>query len=58
MAHRLFDQLSAANASDDEIEELYNDLKFVFDNPFDDAINDAIKTRQCSYVDQQQPKAH
>ena len=58
MAHRLFDQLSAANASDDEIEELYNDLKFVFDNPFDDAINEAIKVRQCSYIEQPQPVAN
>ena len=58
MAHRLFDQLNSANATDDEIEELYNDLKFVFDNPFDAAIHEAINVRQCSYVDQLQPKAH
>lgn len=57
MAHKLFDQLTSANVTDGEIEELYRDLQFVFENPFDDEINAAI-ARKCSYVEQTQPVAH
>ena len=58
MAHKLSDQLTAAQVSDDEIEELFADLQFVFENPFDDKINEAISQRQCSYIEQAQPRAH
>ena len=57
MAHKLFDQLAATNATDEEIEELYQDLCFVFENPFDDEINLAL-SRKCVYVEQIQPVAH
>ena len=57
MAHKLFDQLTSANATDAEIEELYQDLRFVFENPFDDEINLAL-SRKCVYVEQTQPVAH
>ena len=58
MAHKLFDQLTAAEASDDEIEELYMDLRFVFDNPFDAAINEAIHQRGAAYIEQARPTTH
>ena len=57
MAHKLFDQLTAANVTDEEIEELYMDLQFVFENPFDDEINLAM-ARNCVYIEQTQPIAH
>ncbi len=55
---KLFDQLTAADVTDEEIEELYRDLQFVFDSPFDNAINEAITLRQCSYIEQAQPLVH
>ena len=58
MKHRLFDQLTAANPSDEEFEELYLDLRSVFENPFDAAINEAIQQRGATYVEQDQPTGH
>ena len=58
MKHKLFDQLTAANVSDEEIEELYMDLRFVFENPFDVAINEAIHQRGAAYIEQSQPTTH
>lgn len=58
MGHKLFDQLTAANVTNEEIEELYRDLQFVFENPFDEAINEAISVRKCAYIEQAQPVAH
>jgi len=56
MNHKLFNQLTAANVSEDEISELYEDLKYVFDNPFDILIDDAVTKRGCAYIEQpQQP---
>lgn len=55
---KLFDQLTAANVTDEEIEELYHDLQFVFENPFDNAINEAITLRQCAYIEPVQPLIH
>ena len=57
MNHKLFDQLTQANATDEEIEELYRDLQFVFDNPFDTEITLALN-RNCAYIEQTQPVAH
>ena len=51
MQHKLFDQLMAAEASDDEIAELYNDLKYLFDAPFDELINEAVNKRGCVYME-------
>ena len=51
MNHKLMNQLTAANVSDDEILELYMDLQFIYDNPFDKAIEDAISFRGCAYVE-------
>lgn len=58
MKHKLFDQLTAANASDEEIEELYLDLRFVFENPFDAAIEEAMHQRGAAYIEQKQPNTH
>lgn len=58
MAHKLFNELTAANVTDEEIEDLYNDLKFVFDSPFDTAIDEAIKVRKCAYIEQARPLMH
>jgi len=51
MNHKLMNQLTAANASDDEIMELYVDLQFIYDNPFDEAIEEAITVRRCAYIE-------
>lgn len=48
---RLFDQLIDMGATDEEVEELYKELQFVFENPFDGAINEAIALRQCAYIE-------
>lgn len=50
--HKLYNYLMEANASQEEIEELYTDLKYVFDNPFDPLINAAME-RGCTYIDTQ-----
>jgi hypothetical protein len=49
--HKLFNQLSAAHCSEDEIAELYDDLKYIFDSPFDNELNVAITQRGCTYVE-------
>lgn len=49
--HKLFNQLMASNPDEDEVEELYNDLKAMFAGPFDDAIEDAVANRQCVYIE-------
>jgi hypothetical protein len=49
--HKLMGQLMAANVSEEEIAELYEDLKYVFDSPFDTAIGIAVDTRGCTYVE-------
>ena len=58
MGHKLFEQLTAANVTDEEIEDLYKDLQFVFDSPFDNAIDEAINVRKCAYVEQAHPLMH
>ncbi len=58
MKHKLFDQLTEANVANEEIEELYEDLRFIFESPFDAAINDAIRNRGALYIEQTQPEAH
>jgi hypothetical protein len=58
MEHKLFNQLHDSNVPDDEIRELYEDLKFVLDNPFDAAIEEATSVRGAAYVEISQPVAH
>ena len=51
MEHKLFNQLMAANVEDDEIAELYEDLRHIFENTFDDLINEAVNKRGCVYLE-------
>lgn len=51
MDHKLFNQLMAAKATDDEIAELYEDLRHIFDDPFNDLINEAVSKRRCIYLE-------
>ena len=51
MNHKLINQLTAANASEEEIMELFVDLQFIYDNPFDEAIEDAVTVRRCAYIE-------
>jgi hypothetical protein len=41
----------AKEVTESEIEELYSDLKFVFDNPFDALIEEAVVQRKCTYIE-------
>ena len=56
MSHKLINQLAAANADEAEIMELYQDLQFIYDNPFDTAIEEAVNVRRCAYVEVDQPR--
>jgi len=56
MDHKLMGQLNASDATPDEIEELYQDLRFIFDNPFDSLISEAME-RGCVYIDEPNPLA-
>jgi len=58
LAHKLFDQLAAANVADDEIAELYEDLRYIFDSTFDEYINEAVNKRGCVYIEIYQPLAN
>ncbi len=58
MDHRLFNQLYESNVTDEEVAELFDDLKFVLENPFDAQIEEATSIRGCAYVEQPQPVAH
>jgi hypothetical protein len=58
MNHKLINQLSAANAAEEDIEELFQDLKFVYENPFDAAIEEAVNARGCVYVEISQSVVH
>ena len=49
--HKLFNQLMVANANEGEVQELYEDLREIFQNSFDELISQAISQRGCSYVD-------
>lgn len=51
MSGILCQQLFDANATDEEIAELYNDLKYIFDAPFDELINEAVNKRGCAYIE-------
>jgi hypothetical protein len=54
--HRLFKMLSCATeVTESEVEELYNDLKFVFENPFDSLIEEAVHQRNCAYIELADP---
>jgi hypothetical protein len=43
-------QLMEANVSEEEIAELYEDLHYIFENPFDKKICEAME-RNCSYFE-------
>jgi len=49
--HKLFHLLMDADASEEEIEELFQDLKQIFENPFDENIELAIG-RGSTYVEE------
>lgn len=48
---RLFTQIIEANVSDDEIEALYGDLKYIFESSFDEAVHEAVSNRGAHYVE-------
>jgi hypothetical protein len=50
-SHKLFNMLMASEPEEDEVEELFQDLQYIFSNPFDKAIEDAVKIRQCAYIE-------
>lgn len=58
MAHKLFHDLLGVGSSDDEIKELYEDLRDIFDNPFDKFIKEAVSNRGCVYVELRQTLAN
>lgn len=58
MAHKLIHQIADANVDEAEIMELYQDLISIYDNPFDDAIIEAVNVRKCAYVEIEQPRAN
>ena len=58
MPHKLFDDILATNPTDVEIKELYEDLRHVFDSPFDELINEAVSNRGCVYLEICQPVAN
>ena len=58
MNHRLLNQITAAEVTEEEIKELFDDLKFIYDNPFDETIRKAIAERCVAYVEIHQPIAH
>jgi hypothetical protein len=50
--HKLFNMLmSAPEVTESEIEDLFNDLKYVLENPFDALIQDAVSHRNCTYIE-------
>ena len=51
MEHKLFNQLVAAKVADDEIAELYADLRYIFESTFDEVINEAVNKRGCVYIE-------
>jgi len=49
---RLFTQLAEANVSDNEMAELFEDLKYIFEsNEFDNAVAEAVNIRGCQYIE-------
>jgi hypothetical protein len=56
--HRLFNLLmSTPEVTESEIEELFSDLKFVFENSFDTLIEEAVSSRKCTYIEFAEQKA-
>jgi hypothetical protein len=49
--HRLFNMLMDSNPAEEDVEELFADLQYVFSNPFDPAIEEAVTNRQAMYID-------
>ena len=50
--HKLFNMLmSAPEITESEIEDLFSDLKYVLENPFDPLIQEAVTCRNCTYVE-------
>jgi len=58
MNHSLLRQLTENGADPDEISELYSDLQFIFDNPFGAAIDHAVVTRGCVYIENLEQRAN
>ena len=58
MDHKLLNQITAADVTEEDIQELYDDLKFIYDNPFDETIKKAIAERCVAYIEINQPVAH
>ena len=54
MAHKLFLDLIGAGTPDEDMKELYEDLRDIFDGPFDKLINDAVSNRGCVYMELRQ----
>lgn len=50
-SHRLINMLMATEPDEDEVQELYEDLRKIFDGPFDEEINAAM-ARNCIYIEQ------
>lgn len=48
----------AEKVTDNDIAELYEDLRYIFDAPFDDLINDAVVKRGCVHIELCQPLAN
>lgn len=48
---RLFTQIIEANVSDDEIEALFEDLKYIFDSNFEEEVSEAVTMRGAHYIE-------
>ena len=58
MNHRLLNQITAAEVTEEEIKELFDDLKFIYENPFQETVEKAIVERAVAYIEINQPVAH
>lgn len=57
--HRLMKQLlSAESVTEEEMCELYEDLKNIYDNTADSLIEQAVVQRRCTYVECSSDLAH
>lgn len=52
--HKLMTQLNESSSTHEEIRDLFYDLQYIFDNPFDAEIAIAVD-RGCVYVEHQNP---
>lgn len=49
--HKLFSLLIASNPADEDVADLYQDLKYIFETDFDSAIQEAVTVRGCTYLE-------